>query len=223
MQFMLRLFSAFCIATVLAQATILTMSATKGNINGTTLTKTIALLNGIDISGDQMRKQYDEWKKAPVPSYEDVVKQRAMEDRDLVLRSEIIQQSIQQMNAMRESLQRDEQDFDRRKDAFYELLDKEKAKVEDEGLAETKRILSELSPEQAKVQLQKMIEAKDSTIVVAIVKGMQPDKRKKILGEFTSTGEDDQLYQIIKQIQEGEPTASLIDQARQGKSPSASQ
>ncbi len=216
MQLVFRLFSALCVATVLAQATVLTMSATKGNLSTTVLVKTIALLNGIDITGDQLRKEYDNWKTTPVPTYEDVVKQKAMEDRNLKLRLEMIQQSTQQLNTLRETFQQEKREFDQRKDAFYDLLDKEKAKVEDEGLAETKRILTELSPELAKLQLQKMIEAKDSAIVVAIVKGMQPDKRKKILGEFTSPGEDDQLYQIIKQIQKGEPATSLIDQARKG-------
>ena len=50
--------------------------------------------------------------------------------------------------------------------------------------------------------------------VVAIVKGMPLDKRKKVLGEFTTEEEITQLNEILVTLRKGDPKASLIEQAR---------
>lgn len=86
MKFMLRLFSAFCVATVLAQAIVLALSAARGNLNSETMVKTVALLNGIDISGKRLQQMLDKSKQTPTPSYEDVVKERAQENLNLEMR-----------------------------------------------------------------------------------------------------------------------------------------
>ena len=55
--------------------------------------------------------------------------------------------------------------------------------------------------------------------VVAIVKGMPPDKRKKILGEFLEPVESEKLYEIFKGIRKGEEKADVSDKARNQPAP----
>jgi hypothetical protein len=59
------------------------------------------------------------------------------------------------------------------------------------------------------------------TDVVAIIKGMGLDKRKKILAEFTSEKEVTQLCEVLNQLRLGQPTASVIDEARNAEQPAS--
>ncbi len=57
--------------------------------------------------------------------------------------------------------------------------------------------------------------------VVEIIKGMAMDKRKKILGEFTGEKETRYVNEILEQLRRGEPTASVIDKARNDSQPTS--
>jgi hypothetical protein len=218
-RFLLRLFSAFCVATVIAQLLILMLVALRGNLHGESVTKAIALFNGIDISGVQLRKAFDGGRNVPVPTYDEVLAERAQQNLNLEMRERSIQRFTQQLEAMQAELKKEQGDFDRRKEAFYSLLDEMTKKGKGENLSEIQRTLEALAPEQAKAQLVKMLEAQQMSDVVAIIKGMAMDKRKKILGEFTTEKEMSQLADVLNQLRLGEPAASVIDEARNAAQP----
>ena len=219
MRFLLRLFSAFCVATVIAQMIILALVAFRGNFHRETMTKAIALFNGIDISGVQLRKVLNEARSVPVPTYDEVLSQRAQQNLNLEMRERSILRHQQQVDAMLAELKRQQGDFDRRKEAFYSLLDEMSKKGKADNLGEIQRTLEALPPDQAKTQLTKMLENNQMADVVAIIKGMGLDKRKKVLGEFTSEKEATQLHDVLNQLRLGEPAASVIDEARNASQP----
>ncbi len=214
MKMLARLFAAFCVATILAQAIILGLAGARGNLKRESLMKAVALLNGIDISGDQLQKMLDDSRQEPIPSYEDVRDARARESTNLQMREDSVRRLKEQAEEMLAELRLKVVDFDRRKDEFYKLLEEKEQKLLDASLQEVQRTLEALGPEQAKEQLKKLLEADQKDDVVAIVKGMPLDKRKKILGEFTGEEEADQLHEILKSIRAGEPTAGLIQASR---------
>lgn len=214
MKLVLRLFVAFCVATVLAQLIIVTLAGIRGNLSGTTFTQIVALLNGIDISGERLQRLLDKNQETPVPTYEEVVERRAQNNLNLDMRERSIQLSIEQLQAMQAKLELDSTNFDNRKDAFYAKLDKLTEGLGSESLLEVQRTIESLDAEQAKDLLLKMYDAKQMSDVVAIVKGMQADKRKKILGEFAQPEELEKLYEILAALRQGEPTTSLIKEAR---------
>jgi hypothetical protein len=214
MRFLLRLFSAFCVATVVAQLIILGLVAARGNLHRVTMTKAIALFNGIDISGIQLQKALETVRTAPVPTYDDVLAARAQQNLNLEMRERSIQRYVQQLEAMQADLKKEQAAFDRRKEAFYDLLDQMAKQGKEGNLGEIQRTLEALPPDQAKTLLIKMLDEDQLSDVVAIIKGMALDKRKKILGEFTSEKEVSQLYEVLNQLRLGEPTASVIDEAR---------
>lgn len=221
MRFLLRLFSAFCVATIMAQLIILILIALRGNLHRETMTRTIALLNGIDISGAQLKKALSDAHSVPVPTYDEVLAQRAQQNLNLEMRERSIKSYQQQLDSMMTELKRQQGDFDRRKEAFYSLLDEMSKKGKADNLGEIQRTLEAMQPEQAKTQLSKMLENNQMTDVVAIIKGMALDKRKKVLGEFTGEKEATQLHDILNQMRLGEPTASVIDDARTASQPKA--
>lgn len=209
-----RFFVAFCVATILAQGIILTLAAVRGNVRKDTLTKAIALLNGIDISGIQLQKMLDDAREVPIPTYEDVRDARALESKNLQMREASVRRMRQQTDEMLAELHSKVADFDRRKDEFNKLLEeKEKSRL-DESLKDVQRTLEVLSPEQAKQQIIKLVDADHMDDVVAIVKEMSLDKRKKIMGEFTEAKEIDILHEILMKTRVGEPVSSLIEGAQ---------
>lgn len=215
MRMLIKMFVAFCIGTVLAQAIILAMVAARGNLNSVTLLKAVALLNGVDITGERLQKMLEDSKQSPNPTYEDVVAERAMQNKSLDMRERSI---LQQKTLIEERLAEQKQviaDFDRRKDEFYAFLESADKDVANDSLKEVARTLETLTPDQAKNQIKKFLEADQMEDVVAIVKGMPLDKRKKILGEFTTEEEITQLNEILVKLRQGDPKASLIKNARE--------
>lgn len=214
MRFLFRMFAAFCVATVIAQLLIAGMIAMRGNLRRETLTKAIALFNGIDISGAQLQKAMSNARNVPVPTYDEVLAQRAQQNLNLQMRERSVQASIEQLVGMQTKLQQEQVNFDRRKEAFYNLLDEMAKKGKQENLGEVQRTLEALAPEQAKALLVNMLEDQQMQDVVEIIKGMAIDKRKKILGEFNSEKEISFVGDILNQLRQGEPIASVIDKAR---------
>ncbi len=214
MKMLLRLFGAFCVATILAQCIVLGLSAYRGNLNGDTILQGFALLNGIDITGKRLEDAIRNGREAPIPSYEDVTKERAQKSLNLDMRERSIKLAKDQLEAKHRELQLEITNFDNRKDAFYSKLDELNKGIEDSSLKDVRRTLESLPPEQSKDQLLKLIKDGQMTDVVAIVKGMPADKSKKILGEFLETEESEKLHEILRELRKGEPTKSLIDQAR---------
>ncbi|MCA9190552.1 MAG: hypothetical protein KDB03_02270, partial [Planctomycetales bacterium] len=81
--------------------------------------------------------------------------------------------------------------------------------------------LESLAPDQAKDQLMKMIDSQRMVDVVAILKGMAIEKRKKVMGEFQDQAESDKLNEVLLQFLEGEPMRSVIENARTQSAPPA--
>ncbi len=214
MRFLIKMFVAFCVGTVLAQGIILAMAGAKGNLNKVTLLKAVALINGVDITGDRLQKMLADSKQTPNPTYADVEAERARQSKSLDMRERSLLQAKQQVEEMLAEHRAEIADFDRRKDEFYKYIETASQELANESLQEVQRTLEALSPEQAKDQIKKFIEADQMEDVVAIVKGMPLDKRKKVLGEFTAAEEVTQLNEILTMLRKGEPKASLIENAR---------
>lgn len=216
MQKLIQLFVAFCVATVLAQVVLFGMSVAKGNMSGDAIYKLLALTNGIDITGDELKQMLDDFHSTPNPKYEDVENERARVDKNLVMRERAIELATEQLQSRQTELQAEQASFDRRTKDFYEMLEQKEAEMADEGLRQVQITLETLPAEQAKVQLLKMHEAGKVDDVVAILKGMTPDARKKIVGEFTDPAkkEPDVLFEILTRIREGEPGMSAIRAAK---------
>ncbi len=219
MKLLLRLFAAFCVATVVAQGIIIGLSAFRGNFTQDTLLKVVALLNGIDITGQRLQKMLDDSQKKPMPTYDEVVNQRAHENLNLDMRERSVKLALAQLEAKQAELKVEITNFDNRKDAFYAKLDDIAKGMNDESLKDVQRTLEALPAEQSKDLLLKMVGDNQMQDVVAIVKGMPPDKRKKILGEFLEPVESEKLYEIFKGIRKGEEKADLIDKARNQPAP----
>jgi flagellar motility protein MotE (MotC chaperone) len=208
------LFLWFCAATVIAQCCILTLSAIGGNLNRQSIVRVIAILNGIDIQGKRLEQSLIAARQAPVATYEEILAERARAAIEIDSRESALNRYAEQLDTMQDKLISERAQFDRRRLSFDQKLNQLASDGQKESLKEVQQILENLQPEQSKGQLLRMLENNQTEDVVAIVKGMPSDKRKKILGEFASTEEASKLYEILQELRNGEPMASTIDQVR---------
>jgi len=210
----------FCVATVLAQVAILTMAFAKGNLRSDHITQTIALLNGIDITGKRLHDVWAKAKEVPVPTREEVVEARAAIAKELDDRAMALQRERTLLDEMRKQLELDKQLFDDRRIAFDTKLDELSKGLQNTSLGEVQRTLEVLPPDQAKDQLLRMWTNNQKKEVVSILKGMPIDKRKKVMSEFEGDDERLTLNEMLEMFLDGEPTASLIESGREATDPS---
>lgn len=204
----------FCVATVLAEVAILAMGFWKGNLTQDHVTQTIALLNGIDISGQRLQKAIAKGKEVPVPSREEVVNARAAKIKELDDRSMALQRERSQLDELRKTLETEKKLFDDRRLAFESKLNDLSKGLQDTSLGEVQRTLEALPPDQSKDQLLRMWKNGQNKDVVSILKGMPIDKRKKVMGEFEGEEQRLVLNEMLSMFLDGEPTASLIEEGR---------
>ena len=208
--------AAFCVATVMTQAILTGYFAAQGSLNAETMTKLLALMNGIDITGNKLQQVLRASGDREQPDFEEILEARKMKSYDMDMRLRSQQEFRDELSTMLAEL-RDERDrFDERLALFRRELEELEKGAQKEGLQDVQRTLQSLDPAQAKEQLLIMYDDERIDDVVTIVQAMSTDKRKDILAEFVSRDEADKLAEILRRISEGMPTSSLIDQVSEG-------
>lgn len=208
----------FCVASILAQLAILTVAAARGNLNDKTMTRVLAALNGVDIQGERLRNILVSAKETPVPTYEDVLNAKVKSSLELDSRQEALDR-LQRQISDRERLLRDEINrFELRRKDFQLELDRIKKGVQSENLNEIRKIIENLSPDQAKAQLLLMLKNNQKGDVVSIIKALPSDKQKKLLAEFASQEDQQQLSEIIHELKNTTSIDQTIEKADQGLS-----
>jgi len=213
MSMLLRAFAGFCIATVITQMILLGYYLVKGTLGGDSVTQMIALLNGIDISGDRLRQILREGDDREQPDFEEILEARKMKSLEMDMRLRSQQKFRDDLTKMLAELTEKRERFDQRLAAFDRKLADLQKGARDEGLREVQKTIQMLEPEQAKTQLLIIYDDERIDEVVSIVQAMAPDKRKDILAEFDAPADAIKLAEILRRISEGQSTKALIDEA----------
>lgn len=213
---LIRGLALLCVATCITQVLLLAFYAARGTLNPTTGTKVIALVNGIDITGERLRRILRESDDGEQPSFEQVLEARRLAGLDMDLRLRSQNRYRGELAEMLAKLINERDRFDDRRDAFERNLNELEQGAIDEGITRVQRLMQELEADKAKDMLLRWFDDERIDDVVKIVQAIPSDKRKDILAEFESDEENDMLYQIIRRIGDGLPVTSLIEQARAG-------
>ena len=206
-------FAAFCVATVLTQIILFGYFLTRGVVNRETTTKVVALLNGIDISGNRLQQILRQSEDREQPDFDDILEARKMESYDMDLRLRSEKKFRDDLSVKLAELTDERERFDERLASFRRELEEIREGAQKQGLQDVQRTLQSLDAAQAKEQLLIMYEDERIDDVVTIVQAMSTEKRKDILAEFVSKDESDKLSDILRRIGEGMPTTSLINKA----------
>lgn len=211
---LIKTFGAICIGTVVTQIILIGYFLSRGTLNSDGMTKIVALLNGIDISGDKLVRIMNRVDSSEQPDFNEILQNRTMQSLDMDLRLRSQKMYDDELTRKSAELQLAQERFDKRREAFERKLDEVKLGAQEEGMKELIRTMQALESGQAKEQLMKIYDAQRIDDVVNIIQGIPIDKRKDIMAEFDTPAEQEIMHEIMMRIADGLPTTQLIDQAR---------
>jgi hypothetical protein len=163
------------------------------------------------------------------PSYDDVLRVRALRTLDQSLREQSIDDGLADLRLLQRDLMEERRRYDLLKRSFDAELEKLQHVATQSAIVEVQQTLETIKPKQAKDHMVRMLpdgfvkgeftemtDAQRQAVidVVAIMKAMPLDKRKKILAEFDSEEDAQLLAELLRLIRIGVPEVELIGDAR---------
>lgn len=213
-------FIYLCVATTISLAIGAAWMASQGFFAPERMMPALAALHGIDPYAAEKEAAAAAKKGAETPSPDQIAQTRFASDLNRDLRDQALAKALLELRNLQAAVRTERERFDQQYESFRSELDGLRKRVTDTSVQEVQQTLEALDPKQSKEQLLRILEDKDAPAeqglqrVVAIVKGMPIDKRKKILSEFKNNEEAKWLATILKQIGDGVPETALLDEAR---------
>ncbi len=203
------------VATMLAEVTAVAGLYFKGSLDKSRLYRVLAALHGIDVITLQSQLAAQEQvEREEQPSFESLLEARELKSLDLDLRESALTQGLGALHNLQVSLETEQTRFQNVKKSYDTRLKQLATDEQASSIQELQRTLEALKPKQAKEQIVKIIDDDAMADVVAMLKRMSLDKRKKILAEFKDGADADTLSEILSNIRKGEPLASQIKETR---------
>ena len=213
------LVAATCVATVIAAAVLIAFYAHSWKVDRERFVQAMAILQGKNpeslLPPPPPKKEHD----AEQPAYEQFLtvqglKARDLEQREMTMRANIrqFQEELDKIAAERKRVQSVRDDLQAKLD---ELSTGESAKGTDNVL----QTLQTLKPKQAKELLSQRLEKGDIDVVVKLLSGMTDNKRAKIIAEFKTATEMEQIGEVLNRIRQGQPAAEMLDDTGQKLQP----
>jgi hypothetical protein len=205
------LIAYLCVGTILAQLIIAGYAASQGFLGKQKVADMLAVARGAKLSSAADTATETKPKAAQMMSIEELDQRRTTMTRHLELREQSVQNALAQLASEREKLLKERQAFD----ILVAAYRKEKEVTESQELAkgqeETRAILENLKPKQAKELILRMIAADEKEEVVAILSAMPITKQVKIIGEFKSEDEQKKIDDILRLLRQGNGDAAPAD------------
>lgn len=200
-----------CMATVLAIILAAAYASTRGWLTEDTLVRMIAAARGIDVSPRDSRRQAP--RPSQQPSLEEIARARALRARDLELRELALETGVADLKYEQAKLADEKDRYEVIKTAFEAKLRELRDGALAANLEQVRLILENIPPKQAKDQLLKMLAEGEIDQAVALLSAMPIAKRAKILKEFKSEPESEDLAKLLKRLREGGPEVPIIDES----------
>jgi hypothetical protein len=199
-----------------AQAAVIAFVIATNALSRDQMYEMLAVAYEVDL--EEIKRKQDEQAVQPSAeqvSLEAIAQRKAISSLDHDMREQALKNGIDNLRRMQNLHAVERERYDNLKKAFDARLEQLHKDVDQNSIVEVQQTLENIQPKQAKEQLLLMLEKPDSmSDVVAIIKAMPMDNRKKILGEFKTPEEAEQLAEILRHIRMGEPEKPVIDQAQ---------
>jgi hypothetical protein len=208
---------ALAVGTFVSLVIVLGMLWWKGALADERIYAMLAALQGIK-AGPPPEKPID--PDAEQPSFNQVLEARLVASLDLDLRENAIDKSLGELRTLESQLRTESKRLDDWKTSFDRRLADLQTAATDASLLELQRTLEAIQPKQAKEQLLKMLAEPKSVTdnpmedIVRILKAMPLDKRRKILAEFKTPEEVEQLHEVLRVVRLGGSDTELLQETR---------
>ncbi len=200
-------------------ATVITLGAGYGYLRRTNVLddqrmfRIVSLLHGIDL--DEIAKTYENNPKdvpPEEPSYDQQQEQLQVASLQLQAKQDEIEKEIDEFDARLKLLSTKSARFNNIQAEVESFLDQRREEAIQSGIVAVRSQLKNLiAKKQAKPLLVKMLKAERTDEVILLLVGMSPTDRKNILKTFISDEEIDMLYNLQRQMLNGDPEKSFID------------
>jgi hypothetical protein len=218
------------VATVLMLAIVAAHIYTTYGFDREKSRRLFAVLYNIDLVGPAAENvAAEQQQKAEDPSFDDLLRARTIRTLDQSLREQAIDDGLADLRLLQRDLMEERRRYDLLKRSFDAELEKLQNVATQSAIVDVQLTLETIKPKQAKDHLARMLppgfvkgdfaemtddERKAVIDVVAIMKAMPLDKRKKILAEFETEEDAQMLAELLRLIRIGVPEVELIGDAR---------
>ena len=211
---LIRLAMAFvvygCVATVIAQAIFFSLVAGQWGLDRTRLVRMLAIAQGVDLFAikEEADQQSGGVSQEQV-SHEEVLQTRAVNVHHLQLREQALRDGLDQLMYEQRRLSDKKERYTKLRESFdAELLAMEEGAMA-KGANNVRLKLESIKAKQAKTLLVQMIAADELDDVVGLLASMPIQKCAKIMSEFKTEQEIEQLNEILRKIRNGFPEFKL--------------
>ena len=204
-----------CIGQTLVMLVIFALLVAKGGLTHEKFQQIAAVIQGVDLLA--LREKIEDERltaDTPKPSTADLADARARALRDLEIREQELV-NIRNRLAKTQSDQAEEADrFRRLHDDFEARLKTLRDRAVAANMENARLMVENMKPKQAKEQIQKMLAERELKQAVTLLSSMPIEKRSKIITEFKSEEESEQLSEMLRLIRAGEPEVTLVDETQ---------
>jgi len=210
-----------CVATIIAEALLVFFLARSWQINRERMIRTLAVAQGVDLSALEARaaaEQPDVSREQP--SYEQVLETRAVKVRHLELREQALADALKQVAHRQRKVAEEKEALAGLKKTFEAELLAIKQQATSQGIEDTRAKLMAIKPAQAKLLLDDLLDEGEIETVVTLLQGMPDTKASKIIGEFKTEKDLENIGEVLRRILEGGALSDLAaTTGRQLKNP----
>lgn len=200
-----------CLATVIAEGILLAYYSKTWQLDRTKLLRMLAIAQGADLESlvGQGGSQHEEPSTEQV-SYNQVLDSQAVKTRNLELREQSLRSGVQQLQTEERRLTEEKSRVQKMREGFQgELFAMQKGSAAT-GREDVRLTFEALKPKQAKELMIRMME-KELDDVVMLMEAMPEGKRAKIIAEFKTPPEVEQIGEVLRRIRQGLPTSKMAD------------
>jgi len=205
------LLNAVCVATDIAAAVLIVFYAQSWKVNRARLVQAVAILQGKSpeslVPPPPPKRESD----SEQPSFEQFLAAQGLKARDLEQRELTVGRNISEFQLELGKIVEEKKRVQSVRDDLQVKLDEMNTGAVAAGTENVLQTLQTLKPKQAKELISQRLEKGDLDVVVKLLAEMSDGKRAKIIAEFKTATEMEQIGEVLDRIRQGQPTKGMID------------
>jgi hypothetical protein len=205
------LLAAVCIATVIAALVLIVFYSRSWKVDRDRFVQAVAILQGKSpeslLPPPPPKKEND----SEQPAFEQFLAAQGLKARDLEQRDMAVRANIRHFQEELNKIVEEKKHVQSVRDDLQAKLDELGTSAAAAGTENVLQTLQTLKPKQAKELLAQRLEKGDIDAVVKLLTNMSDSKRAKIIAEFKTSTEMDQIGEVLNRIRQGQPAADMVD------------
>jgi uncharacterized protein YhaN len=206
------LVAAVCVATVISAATLITYYGLSWKVSRGRVTQALAILQGKALETLVPPPPPKNAGDSEQPAYEQVLAAQGLKARDLEQRELAVRANLEQFQQQLDKIVEEKKRVQAIQDDLQAKLEELTSGAKTAGTENVSQLLQKIKAKQAKDLLKMKLDKGEVDVVVALFANMPDDKRAKIIAEFKTPTEMDQIGEVLNRIRQGQPTTEMLDE-----------